>query len=297
MIDKAGSNPASVELVKSDIIPNFQSRSLEAYISETQKIPMLTLDEERDLAIRLRENNDLQAAQRMVMSHLRLVVSTARSYISPGIHHADLIQEGNIGLMKAVKRFDERNGARLGTYALPWIKAEMLEYLICNSRIARVASSKPQRKLFFGLNKFRAGGKPLSYSQIQEASTKLGVSKEDVIEMECRLSGNDVPLDDSETDSETWAPINYLATEESEPTHVIERAQGYSLQSDGLSSALESLDPRSRKIIESRWLCDEDVKPTTLTELATEFGVSMERVRQIESAAIKKMRGTLTAYM
>jgi RNA polymerase sigma-32 factor len=297
MIDSAGSDHAQPKQVKLDVVPNFQSRSLEAYIGETHKIPMLTLDEERSLAVRYREENDLRAAHRMVMAHLRLVVSTARNYISPGIHHADLIQEGNIGLMKAVKRFDERNGARLGTYALPWIKAEMLEYLICNSRIARVASSKPQRKLFFGLNKFKSDNKALTYSQIKDASAKLGVSEEDVIEMECRLSGSDMALEDNDADEGSWSPINYLATVESEPTEVMERTEVYSLQSDGLAEALSSLDQRSRKIIESRWLCEDGVKAATLTELAKEFGVSMERVRQIEVAAMKKMRGTLTAYM
>lgn len=271
--------------------------NIDAYISAVNRLPMLTHEEEINLATRLKENNDLNAAQQLVMSHLRLVVSIARGYLGYGLPHADLIQEGNIGLMKAVKRFDPDQGVRLVSYAMHWIKAEMHEYILKNWRLVKVATTKAQRKLFFNLRSNKESLDSMTPAQIDSLASKLDVKREDVIEMEMRLSGHDVALDGSnDDDDDKFAPISYLKSDTEEPTRVIEAMQYDRLQSEGLESALAKLDPRSRHIIESRWLQDDDGNGATLHELASEYGVSAERIRQIESAALKKMKGALVSF-
>ena len=272
--------------------------NIDAYISAVNRLPMLSHEEEVSLATRLREKNDLDAAQKLVMSHLRLVVSIARGYLGYGLPHADLIQEGNIGLMKAVKRFDPNQGVRLVSYAMHWIKAEMHEYILKNWRLVKVATTKAQRKLFFNLRSNKTGLDAMSPGQVDDLAKLLGVKREEVIEMETRLSGRDIALE-SPTDDEDdkFSPIAYLSSEQQEPTKVIEAQQVTRLQSEGLESALGKLDPRSRRIIEARWLANDDGSGATLHTLAEEFSVSAERIRQIESAALKKMKGTLTAFV
>ncbi|WP_317202450.1 RNA polymerase sigma factor RpoH [Janthinobacterium sp.] len=272
--------------------------NLDAYISAVNRLPMLTHDEEISLATRLRGNNDLAAAQELVLSHLRLVVSIARGYLGYGLPHADLIQEGNIGLMKAVKRFDPDQGVRLVSYAMHWIKAEMHEYILKNWRLVKVATTKAQRKLFFNLRSHKTGLDAMTPTQIDALAKLLDVKREEVIEMETRLSGRDIALE-SPTDDEDdkFAPIAYLSSEQSEPTKVLEAEQVTRLQSEGLETALGKLDPRSRRIVEARWLANDDGSGATLHTLANEFGVSAERIRQIESAALKKMKGALAAFV
>ncbi|TFW25231.1 RNA polymerase sigma factor RpoH [Duganella callida] len=272
--------------------------NLDAYISAVNRLPMLTHDEEVSLAKRLKDQNDLGAAQQLVLSHLRLVVSIARGYLGYGLPHGDLIQEGNIGLMKAVKRFDADQGVRLVSYAMHWIKAEMHEYILKNWRLVKVATTKAQRKLFFNLRSHKQGLDAMTPAQIDALAKTLDVKREEVIEMETRLSGRDIALE-SPTDDEDdkFAPIAYLSSEAQEPTHVLEAEQVTRLQSEGLEEALGKLDARSRRIIEARWLANDDGSGATLHTLADEFGVSAERIRQIESAALKKMKGALAAYV
>jgi RNA polymerase sigma-32 factor len=272
--------------------------NLDAYISAVNRLPMLSHDDEVSLARRLKEKNDLAAAQELVLSHLRLVVSIARGYLGYGLPHADLIQEGNIGLMKAVKRFDPERGVRLVSFAIHWIKAEMHEYILKNWRLVKVATTKAQRKLFFNLRSHKQGLDAMTPSQIDGLAKMLDVKREEVIEMETRLSGRDIALE-SPTDDEDdkFAPIAYLSSEQSEPTRVLEAEQVTRLQSEGLETALGKLDPRSRRIVEARWLANDDGSGATLHTLADEFGVSAERIRQIESAALKKMKGALAAYV
>jgi RNA polymerase sigma-32 factor len=272
--------------------------NLDAYISAVNRLPMLTHDEEISLAKRLKDQADLGAAERLVMSHLRLVVSIARGYLGYGLPHGDLIQEGNIGLMKAVKRFDPDQGVRLVSYAMHWIKAEMHEYILKNWRLVKVATTKAQRKLFFNLRSHKTGLDAMTPAQIDQLAKTLDVKREEVIEMETRLSGRDIALE-SPTDDEDdkFAPIAYLSSEASEPTRVLEAEQVTRLQSEGLEEALSKLDARSRRIIESRWLANDDGSGATLHTLAAEFGVSAERIRQIEAAALKKMKGALAAYV
>ena len=258
---------------------------------------MLTHEEEIKLATDLRDNNDLGAAQRLVMSHLRLVVSIARGYLGYGLPHADLIQEGNIGLMKAVKRFNPDQGVRLVSYAMHWIKAEMHEYILKNWRLVKVATTKAQRKLFFNLRSHKTGFESMTQSQIDQLAQTLNVKREDVIEMEMRLSGHDMAMDaPTDSDDDKFAPIAYLSSDNSEPTKVLESRQFDKLQTTGLEAALQALDPRSRRIIEARWLANDDGSGATLHDLADEFNVSAERIRQIESAAMKKMKGSLAEY-
>lgn len=271
--------------------------NIDAYISAVNRLPMLSHQQEIDLAKQLRQDNDLNAAQQLVMSHLRLVVSIARGYLGYGLPHADLIQEGNIGLMKAVKRFDPDQGVRLVSYAMHWIKAEMHEYILKNWRLVKVATTKAQRKLFFNLRSHKEGLDSMSAKQIDALATKLDVKREEVIEMEMRLSGRDIAMDaQSDDEDEKFAPIAYLKTEVEEPTRVIEAQQYDRLQSEGLESALSKLDARSRHIVESRWLQNDDGSGATLHELAAEYGVSAERIRQIESAALKKMKSSLVSF-
>jgi len=275
-----------------------QLGNIDAYISVVNRIPLLTHEEEISLARRLRDNNDLAAAQELVLSHLRLVVSVTRGYLGYGLPHADLIQEGNIGLMKAVRRFDPEQGVRLVSYAVHWIKAEMHEFILKNWRLVKVATTKAHRKLFFNLRSHKGDTESMTPAQIDELAKKLKVKHEEVIEMETRMSGRDIALE-SPTDDEDdrFAPIAYLSSERNEPTRVLEAQQNDRLQSEGLESALGKLDARSRRIVEARWLAQDDGSGATLHDLAGEFGVSAERIRQIESAALKKMKGALATYV
>jgi RNA polymerase sigma-32 factor len=272
--------------------------NIDAYISAVNRLPMLTHAEEISLAKRLQESNDLGAAQELVLSHLRLVVSIARGYLGYGLPHADLIQEGNIGLMKAVKRFDPNQGVRLVSYAMHWIKAEMHEYILKNWRLVKVATTKAQRKLFFNLRSNKTGLDAMTPTQIDALAKLLDVKREEVIEMETRLSGRDIALEaPTDDEDDKFSPIAYLSSDLSEPTKVLEAEQVTRLQSEGLESALGKLDARSRRIVEARWLANDDGSGATLHTLAEEFGVSAERIRQIESAALKKMKGTLAAFV
>ena len=281
--------------------------NLDAYISAVNRLPMLTLDEEKQFAARLRDEADVASAGRLVLSHLRLVVSVSRQYLGYGLPHGDLIQEGNIGLMKAVKRFDPDQGVRLVSYALHWIKAEIHEYILRNWRMVKLATTKAQRKLFFNLRSMKQSLKSgasdadahrntLSAAEIAHMAGKLNVKPAEVIEMETRLSGGDVALDPTTDDSEeSYAPIAYLADDSGEPTRVLEARRRDALSGDGLVMALDVLDARSRRIVEERWLKvnDDNSGGMTLHDLAAEYGVSAERIRQIEVAAMKKMRKAL----
>lgn len=271
--------------------------NLDAYISAVNRLPMLSHEEEISLAQRLRDQNDLAAAQALVMSHLRLVVSIARGYLGYGLPHADLIQEGNVGLMKAVKRFDPDQGVRLVSYAIHWIKAEMHEYILRNWRMVKLATTKAQRKLFFNLRSHKTGLDTMTPDQVSALATTLNVKPEEVTEMEMRMSGRDIALESpTDDDDDKFSPIAYLSSESTEPGKVLESRQFDKLQSEGLESALSNLDARSRRIIESRWLANDDGSGATLHELAAEFNVSAERVRQIEASALKKMKASLAEY-
>ncbi len=271
--------------------------NIEAYISAVNHLPLLTQEEELSLARRLRNDNDLAAAQALIVSHLRLVVSIARGYLGYGLPHADLIQEGNVGLMKAVKRYDPEQGVRLVSYAMHWIKAEIHEYILRNWRMVKLATTKAQRKLFFNLRSHKPGLDAMTPDQVDELAATLKVKREEVIEMEMRMAGRDVALE-APTDDEDdhYAPISYLSAEHSEPHKVLEAKQFDHLQSEGLEAALAKLDDRSRRIVEARWLANDDGSGATLNELAAEFGVSAERIRQIETAAMKKMKTSLAEY-
>ncbi|MDR3480832.1 MAG: RNA polymerase sigma factor RpoH [Burkholderiaceae bacterium] len=271
--------------------------NIDAYISAVNRLPMLSHEEEMSLSRRLRDDNDLAAAQALVLSHLRLVVSIARGYLGYGLPHADLIQEGNIGLMKAVKRFDPEQGVRLVSYAMHWIKAEMHEYILKNWRMVKVATTKAQRKLFFNLRSHKEGLDSMTPSQVDALAESLNVKREEVIEMETRLSGRDIALEaPTDDEDDKFSPIAYLSSDMQEPTKVLEAQQYDRLQSEGLEAALGKLDARSRRIVEARWLANDDGSGATLHDLADEFGVSAERIRQIETAALKKMKGALAAY-
>jgi RNA polymerase sigma-32 factor len=266
--------------------------SIEAYVSAVNAVPMLTPERETALGRALKEGNDLTAARDMVLSHLRLVVSVARNYMGYGLPQADLIQEGNIGLMKAVKRFDPERGVRLASFAIHWIKAEIHEYILRNWRMVKIATTKAQRKLFFNLRSMKASSAALTPKEITQVAQTLNVKESDVIEMEQRIQGGDVALDPAPNDGEDAVfPIAYLADSAEGPADAYERGQGASLQTEGLAAALAGLDERSRRIIEARWLADS--KSRTLHELADEFGVSAERIRQIEAKAMQKMKKQL----
>jgi len=285
--------------------------NLDAYISAVNRLPMLTLEEEQRYARELRDTGSLDAAGRLVLSHLRLVVATSRQYLGYGLPHADLIQEGNVGLMKAVKRFDPDQGVRLVSYALHWIKAEIHEYILKNWRLVKVATTKAQRKLFFNLRSMKQGFKAeldadlahrdaLTEEQIDVVARELRVKPAEVREMETRLSGGDVLLDPAPSDDgeQAFGPIAYLSDDRHEPTAIIESAQRDALATEGIASALRGLDERSRRIVTERWLNvnDDGSGGMTLHELAAEYGVSAERIRQIEVAAMKKMRTALAEY-
>jgi RNA polymerase sigma-32 factor len=272
--------------------------NLDAYISTVNRLPMLTPEQELDLATRLQQNNDLEAARVMVMSHLRLVVSIARQYIGYGLNQADLIQEGNIGLMKAVKRFDHTRGVRLVSFAMHWIKAEMHEYIIKNWRMVKVATTKPQRKLFFNLRSHKVDGKTLTPEAVAALAKELNVKPAEVVEMEMRLGGGDTSLESNSDDEDNdFAPIAYLQSPHSEPSQMMAAREADWLQSDGINEALEALDERSRDVVTSRWLQDDEEKAATLHDLAAKYGVSAERIRQIEVKALQKMKGVLTQYV
>ncbi len=270
--------------------------SLEAYLQSAYSMPMLSEAQEVDLARRFRNQEDLGAARTLVLSHLRLVVSIARGYLGYGLPHADLIQEGNIGLMKAVKRFDPERGVRLVSFAMHWIKAEIHEYILKNWRLVKIATTKAQRKLFFNLRSLKRGLETLGPEEVAAMAKQLSVKPEEVIEMETRLSGQDISLEPlTDDDEERYAPIAYLAADAGgEPTAVLERMEYDRLQNQGLRGALDALDPRSKEIVTRRWLAEEG-EAATLHELAAEYGVSAERIRQIETKALQKMRGALAA--
>jgi RNA polymerase sigma-32 factor len=269
--------------------------SIEAYVQAVSRFPMLSAERERELALRLRAHNDLEAARELVLSHLRLVVSVARSYLGYGLPHADLIQEGNIGLMKAVKRFDPSRNVRLVSFAIHWIKAEIHEYILRNWRLVKVATTKAQRKLFFNLRSMKQGLAPLSAAEVGRVAAELKVKPEEVTEMETRLGGRDLAFEADDGDEEqAYAPVHYLAADpESEPSRLLEAKQEERVGAEGLHSALAALDPRSRRIVEARWLRDKD--GATLHDLAAEFKVSAERIRQLEAKALEKMKKVMAA--
>src|SRR5712671_495194 len=267
--------------------------SLDAYIQTVNRFPILTIEEEQSLARRFRKGEDLEAARGLVLSHLRLVVAVARGYLGYGLPHADLIQEGNIGLMKAVKRFDPDRGVRLVSFAIHWIRAEMHEYILRNWRLVKVATTKAQRKLFFNLRSMKKGLAPMSATEVGEVASELKVKPEEVVEMETRLSGQELAFEGERDDDESYAPVHYLADEAAEPYHVLEAEESERVRADGLQKALATLDPRSRRIVEARWLREKDT--ATLHQLAAEFKVSAERIRQIEAKALDKMRKFLPA--
>ncbi len=271
--------------------------SVDAYISSVNRLPMLSASDEIRLAREYRDHENLDAAKTLVMSHLRLVVSIARQYLGYGIPHADLIQEGNIGLMKAVKRYDPEQGTRLVTYSIHWIKAEIHEYILRNWRMVKIATTKAHRKLFFNLRSNKPTLNALSPSEIDHLAKALDVRQEDVREMEKRLSGGDVAIEADSSDDEAYAPINWLSDTRYEPSEVLAREEARQIQGPGIEKALASLDERSRKIVASRWLdvTDDGTGGSTLHDLAAEFNISAERVRQIEAAALKKMKLALTA--
>ncbi len=291
--------------------------NLDAYVTAVNRLPMLEAQQESELARAWREHGDVQAAGRLVLSHLRLVVSISRQYLGYGLPQGDLIQEGNVGLMKAVKRFDPDQGVRLVSYAMHWIKAEIHEYILKNWRMVKVATTKAQRKLFFNLRSMKqslkqgstlatdADGQPaeietfrstLTPAEVAHVARELNVKPEEVIEMETRLAGGDTALEPQTDDGEeSFAPIAYLADDSHEPTQRMESLHRDWLAGEGIGQALEVLDPRSRRIVEQRWLQvnDDGSGGMTLHELAAEYGVSAERIRQIEVAALKKMRKAL----
>ena len=267
--------------------------SIEGYVQAVNRFPVLTHEEELSLATRFKTENDLGAARQLVLSHLRVVVSVARGYAGYGLPQADLIQEGNIGLMKAVKRYDPDRGVRLVSFALHWIRAEIHEYVIRNWRMVKIATTKAQRKLFFNLRSMKQGLDPLKPQQVSEIAQQLNVSEHDVVEMESRFAGHEIALEPlAGEEDEGYAPINYLADNaEHEPSYILEAAEREHMHTTGLAQALESLDERSRRIVEARWLREDN--GATLHELAAEFNVSAERIRQIEQKALSKMQSLL----
>ena len=268
--------------------------SLDHYIQAVNRFPLLSAEQEVELGRRLRDTNDLDAARQLVLSHLRLVVAISRNYLGYGLPQADLIQEGNVGLMKAVRRFDPERGVRLVSFAMHWIKAEIHEHILRNWRLVKIATTKAQRKLFFNLRSMKAGPGALTHKEASSIARDLGVKPEEVFEMETRLSGHDVALEPQPGDEgEIVTPIAYLTDAEAEPAQIFERAETSRNRSDGLRLALAKLDGRSREVIEARWLREDD--KATLQELADQYGVSAERIRQIESKALKTMRSQMPA--
>ncbi len=264
--------------------------SLEQYNRAIKAYPILSAEEEYDLAVKFKRENDLEAARKLIVSHLRLVTSIARGYTGYGLPQADLIQEGNIGLMKAVKRFDPERGVRLVSFAMHWIKAEIHEYIVKNWRLVKIATTKAQRKLFFNLRSMKSGMNSLQTSEVNHIARELNVKPEEVLEMESRLNGHEISLEaniDDDSD-EHYSPIAYLPDESLTPVEALEAKQHEHAESSGLAHALQNLDERSRRVVEARWLQESGGK--TLHELADEFGVSAERIRQIEQKAMQKMK-------
>ena len=268
--------------------------SLEAYVQAVNTVPLLTAEREVELGRRLKESGDLTAARDLVLSHLRLVVAVARNYMGYGLPQADLIQEGNVGLMKAVRRFDPARGVRLASFAIHWIKAEIHEYILRNWRLVKVATTKAQRKLFFNLRSLKSSTATLSPAEVTTIAKTLDVKESDVVEMEQRLQGHDITIDPAPEDGEDRpGPIAFLADAAEGPAEIVERRQAEGLETEGLARALAALDDRSRRIVKARWLAEGEAM--TLHELADEFGVSAERIRQIEAKALQKMKGHLAA--
>ena len=268
--------------------------SLESYIQAVSRAPMLSAEEEQELAQRLQRRNDLEAAQRLIMAHLRFVVHVARGYLGYGLPLADLVQEGNVGLMKAVKRFDPAHGVRLVSFAVHWIRAEIHEFILRNWRIVKVATTKAQRKLFFKLRSSKKRLGWLNHEEVNTVARELGVSAANVMEMEARLSNHDVAFDPADSDGddehETFAPVAYLRDDQANPAEALEQDDWDDQTHGRLSAALDLLDPRSRDIVQRRWLNDD--KPT-LHQLAAEYQISAERIRQLEANAMKKLRAAL----
>ena len=268
--------------------------SLDSYIQTVNRYPMLSLEDEQRLARAWHDKQDVEAARQLVVSHLRVVVSVARHYLGYGLPHADLIQEGNVGLMKAVKRFDPDRGVRLVSFALHWVRAEIHEYVLRNWRLVKVATTKSQRKLFFNLRSLKQSLNALTLKEADTIARELNVSRADVLEMETRLSGHDLSIDPALDDGEeSFSPIAYLASPDENPAQKLEREQTDRLRRDGLSAALDNLDERSRHIIKARWLSEGET--ATLHELAAQYGVSAERIRQIGARALQKMRAVMPA--
>jgi RNA polymerase sigma-32 factor len=280
---------------KSLAMPALPTGNMDAYISAAFQLPMLSADEEHALAVRLRDRQDLDAARTLVMSHLRFVVRIARGYNGYGLPQNDLIQEGTVGLMKAVRRFDPDMGVRLVSFAVHWIKAEIHEYILRNWRIVKVATTKAQRKLFFNLRSSKKRLGWFSQQEVEAVAEDLGVKPETVLEMESRLSNYDVAFDGSDTDDDdgpSVAPAAYLPDLRDEPSRLLEQADSAEAERNHLYAALDQLDDRSRDIVQRRWLGE---KKETLHELADEYGVSAERIRQIEAAAMKRLRSSIAA--
>lgn len=276
-------------------LPSVVGGNIESYIQAVNRCPILSQEEETSLARSLRDEGSIEAAHKLVLSHLRVVVAIARGYLGYGLPHADLIQEGNIGLMKAVKRFDPERGVRLISFAIHWIKAEIHEFIMRNWRLVKIATTKQQRKLFFNLRSMKQSLDTMSQAEVNNVAKQLGVKPEEVVEMETRFSGRDVSLEpNSEDEDEIGSPIHYL-TDGSDPSQQVEQEQAARLYHDKLQESLASLDERSRHIIEARWLRETDT--ATLHELADELGVSAERIRQIEAKAIQKIRDKVGAVI
>ena len=290
------SKELAAKILPSHLMVPAGTGSLDAYIQEVNKIPVLTLEEEQDLARRYRDEDDLEAARRMVLAHLRFVVHVAKGYTGYGLALADLVQEGNIGLMKAVKRFDPDHGVRLVSFAVHWIRAEMHEFILRNWRIVKVATTKAQRKLFFNLRKSKKRLGWLSHDEVRAVAKDLGVKPDVVLEMESRLSGQDIGFDlpsEADSDSPYVAPVAFLESHLQDPEIAAESEDWRSHNDTLLYAGLEELDDRSQDIIRSRWLQEES--KITLQELADKYGVSAERIRQLEANALRKMRASITA--
>ncbi len=286
---------ATTALVRSstDLVFAGPVGSLDAYVDRVSRIPVLSREEESALATRFRDGGDLEAARQLVLSHLRFVVHIARGYTGYGLPVGDLIQEGNVGLMKAVKRFDPTVGVRLVSFAVHWIRAEIHEYVLRNWRLVKIATTKSQRKLFFNLRRFKKNLGWLTDSETRAIAEDLGVTAAEVTDMEQRLSSRDLSFDptpDADDEDSSYSPSTYLPHPEADPSVAVEREQWDEDTAERLSQALETLDDRSRKILQSRWMTEEKA---TLHELADEYGVSAERIRQIEANAIKKLRGLI----
>lgn len=269
--------------------------SLDQYLRTIKSFPILNAEDEYDLAMRLKKENDLEAARSLIVSHLRLVASIARTYAGYGLPQADLIQEGNIGLMKAVRRFDPERGVRLVSFAIHWIKAEIHEYIVRNWRLVKIATTKAHRKLFFNLRSMKSGSHTLQADEIKRIAQELKVKPEEVQEMETRMSGHEISLEGGIDDEgeEIFSPIAYLEDSHPEPLETLMIHQQEELKASGLAKALESLDERSRRIVQARWL--DAGNSATLHDLAAELGISAERVRQIEQKAMQKMKYFLTS--